>query len=308
MAAAARAAHLIVDRPPVIFADTLAYALLGEHADELVDYHRLHGAHLVLSGVRAAAVTRARYTEDRLADAARQGAGQYVILGAGLDSYAYRAGRDGGLRVFEVDHPATQEWKRQALARAGVAVPDTVTFVPVDFESENPAAAATGTGDLVPGRAEGTTGEDRARPLPDDTARGLLGHLVRAGFDPARPAFVSWLGVTMYLTRPAVAQTLAVVGGFAPGSRIVVDHMLPAELRDEAGQAYVAAVMPVAAEGGEPWLSVFGPGDMAALLGEHGLAVVEHAGQRDSVDPSLWDRADTLRPSALSMLTLAEVP
>ncbi len=272
MAAAARAAHLIVDDSPPIFADTLAYALLGDRAEELVNYHRAHGTHPVLSGARAAAVVRSRYTEDRLAAAARRGIGQYVILGAGLDSYAYRPGRAPQVRVFEVDHPDTQKWKRQVLGEEGLAIPDTVTFVPFDFEAGSP-----------------------------------LDRLVHHGFDPARPAFVSWLGVTMYLSREAIGHTLAVIGGLAPGTELVADSMLPEELRDEAGQVYVQAVMPVSAEGGEPWLTFLGPEDMSSLLAEHGLEVVEHARQREAVDAPLWTRTDALRPSALSLLTHARV-
>ncbi|MEV7964872.1 SAM-dependent methyltransferase [Sphaerisporangium sp. NPDC088356] len=270
MAAAARAAHLIVDDEPKIFADTLAYELLGDRAEELVGYHRAHGTHLVLSGARAAAVTRSRYTEDRLAEAIRGGIDQYVILGAGLDSYAYRAEPAGQVRVFEVDHPATQRWKRRKLEDAGIAAPGAVTFVPLDFETES-----------------------------------LLDHLVHHGFDPSRPAFVSWLGVTMYLTREAIGQTLAVIGGLAPGTEVVADSMLPEDLRDEAGQAYVEAVMPVSAGGGEPWLTFLGPDGMASLLKEHGFDVMGHARQRDAVDAALWNRSDTLRPQDLSLLTHA---
>ncbi|WP_424528191.1 class I SAM-dependent methyltransferase [Sphaerisporangium viridialbum] len=284
MAAAARAAHLIVDDEPRIFADTLAYELLGDRADELVGYHRAHGTHVILAGARAAAVTRSRYTEDRLAEAVGGGIRQYVILGAGLDSYAYRAAGgsyvdhpepDGRVRVqvFEVDHPATQRWKIRLLEDAGVAVPGTVTFVPLDFETES-----------------------------------LLDRLVGHEFDPSRPAFVSWLGVTMYLTREAIGQTLTVIGGFAPGTEVVADSMLPEDLRDEAGQAYVEAVMPVSAGGGEPWLTFLGPEGMASLLKAHGFDVVEHARQRDAVDASLWDRSDALRPYDLSLLTHARVP
>lgn len=265
-AAAARAAHLIVDAEPLIFRDTLAFALLGERAEELVAYHRLHGTHPVLAGARTAVVTRSRFTEDRLAAG---GLTQYVILGAGLDSYAHRS-PSPHIRVFEVDHPATQEWKKARLAEAGVPHPPTLSYVPVDLEAESFA--------------------DR---------------LVAQGFDPAVPAFVSWLGVTMYLTREAIGQTLKAVSGFAAGSEIVVDHMLPAELRDAAGQAYVDAVMPTAAEQGEPWLSFLAPPDMAALLREHGLEVVEHVRQRETVDAALWNRADPLRPSDLSILTRA---
>ena len=99
-AAAARAAHLIVDSPPPIFADTLAATILGDRADEFIDYHRNHGDHPVLAGARAQVVCRSRFTEDVLARRAGQGVDQYVILGAGLDSYAYRA--NSAVRVFEV--------------------------------------------------------------------------------------------------------------------------------------------------------------------------------------------------------------
>jgi methyltransferase (TIGR00027 family) len=117
-AAAARAAHLVVDGSPKIFTDSLAAALLLDRADELLAYHRTHGGHPVLSGARTQVVTRSRYTEDRLAESVQRGAGQYVILGAGLDSFAYRSALAARVRVFEVDHPATQAWKRWAVSRA----------------------------------------------------------------------------------------------------------------------------------------------------------------------------------------------
>ncbi|GAA0361278.1 class I SAM-dependent methyltransferase [Actinoallomurus spadix] len=271
-AAAARAAHLIVDDEPRIFADTLAYTLLGDEAENLVRYHRLHGDHPILAGARAAATVRSRYTEDRLAEAVARGVTQYVILGAGLDSFAYRAGPASGTRVFEVDHPGTQEWKRDRLKKAGVALPGTVTFVPVDFE-----------------------------------AAVLSEALTEAGFDPSRPAFVSWLGVTMYLTREAIAGTLTEIGRCAPGTEIVIESMLPPELQDAAGRAYAEGVSSVAAEHGEPWLSHFGPEDLSALLERHGFGLIRHARTSDAVDPGLWERTDAVRPVGLSLLTHATV-
>jgi methyltransferase (TIGR00027 family) len=267
LAAAARAAHLIVDAEPYIFADTLAATLLDDRADEFIDYHRNHGRHVVLAGARAQVICRSRYAEGRVS-ASR--ADQYVILGAGLDSFAYRS--TSPMRVFEVDHPATQALKRDNLARAGIAVPDTARFVPVDFETDD-----------------------------------LVRQLVAAGFDRYRPAVVAWLGVTMYLTRAAISQTLAVIGNFTPGSELIVDHMLPTELRDEAGQTYVDLVAPGAAERGEPWLSFLAPADMSALLSGSGFTDVRHANQRDAIDAPLWNRTDVLRPAALSMLTRATV-
>jgi len=132
-AAAACAAHLIVDAPPFIFADVVASALLGDRADELIGYHRQHASHPILSAARAQVICRSRYTENHLARAAANGVRQYVILGAGLDSLGYRPGLAGQLRVFEVDHPATQQWKCQALAAARIPVPATVAFVPADL-------------------------------------------------------------------------------------------------------------------------------------------------------------------------------
>ena len=271
-AAAARAAHLIVDDEPRIFSDVLASAMLGDQAEEFLSYHRAHGTHLVLRSARAQATCRSRYAEDRLADRVRGGVTQYVILGAGLDSFAYRSDLAGQVQVFEVDHPATQQWKRRLLSAARIAAPDSVTFVPVDFENDS-----------------------------------LEERLTQGGFDPARPALVSWLGVTMYLTRAAIGQTLAVIGRFAPGTEIITDHMLPAGLRDEDGDSYVEQVAPVAAQRGEPWLTFLSPGDMSGLLAEHGFGSIKHVRQRDTVEPATWNRSDSLRPIDLSYLAHATV-
>jgi len=271
-AAAARAAHLIVDHDPRIFVDVLASAMLGDQAGEFLSYHRAHGTHMVLRSARTQATCRGRFAEDRLADAVRRGVRQYVILGAGLDSFAYRSDRADQVRVFEVDHPATQQWKRRLLSRARIPVPDAVAFVPVDFETDS-----------------------------------LEEHLTRGGFDPSQPALVSWLGVTMYLTRAAISQTLAVVGRFAPGTEVITDHMLPAGLRDEDGDSYVEQVAPVAAQRGEPWLTFLSPGDMSGLLAGHGFVSIRHVRQRDAVDARMWDRTDSLRPIELSYLAHATV-
>ena len=274
-AAAARAAHLIVDGQPIIFADHLAAALLGERAGEFIGYHRAHGTHLVLSCARAQVLCRSRFTEAHLAACVRDGVSQYVILGAGLDSFAYRtdAAHGGPARVFEVDHPGTQQWKRDHLAAAGIPVPDSVSFVAMDFERDS-----------------------------------LAGRLAEARFDPSRPALVSWLGVTMYLTQAAISQTFAEIGGFAPGTQLITDYMLPAGLRDVTGRDYVDLVAPAAADWGEPWLTFFAPGDMTALLEGHGFGAVEHVRQQDSIPAALWDRTDSLRPAALSVLARATVP
>jgi len=279
-AAAARAAHLIVDDEPRIFADTLAEAMLGERAEEFIAYHRAHGTHPVLAGARAQVTCRSRYTEDRLARGIEHGIGQYVLLGAGLDSFAYRSPLAGRVRVFEVDHPATQEWKRRVAAGSVAGAAGSVrgpaagvTYVPVDFTR-------------------------------DSLAEGLS----RAGFDAAQSAFVSWLGVTMYLDARAIEATVSVLGGFAPGTEIVLDYMLPAGLRDAAGQAYADLVGQVAAERGEPWRSVFAPEAVAALLTRHGFGPARDVGQRDMIPAAAWDRSDVLRPAELCRIAHAAIP
>lgn len=269
-AAAARAAHLIVDDEPWIFTDTLAATLLGERADELIDYHRANGDHPVLVGARTQVAVRGRYTEDRVAAAVERGVDQYVILGAGLDSFAYRSALAPRVRVFEVDHPATQLWKQQRLSTAGIAPLGDVAYVPVNFEHDS-----------------------------------LANCLVRVGFDLTRPAVVSWLGVTVYLSRAAISETLGVVGTFAPGSELVVEYIVPDRLRDADGRTYAELVAPFAAERGEPWLTVLTPAEMSALLADHGFGSVEHVRQEDAIDAGLWDRKDALHPADLALFARA---
>lgn len=266
-AAAARAAHLLVDDEPVIFADTLAADLLGDRADELIGYHRLHGSHLVLASARTQVTCRSRYTEQAVADALGRGVAQYVILGAGLDSFAYRSPLAGRLAVFEVDQPATQEWKRQRLADRGLIVPPHARLVPVDFETDS-----------------------------------LWSRLACAGFDATSPALVSWLGVTMYLTRDAIGAVVRELGQSASGTELILDYMLPADLRDDVGNSYVEQVAPAAAERGEPWLSFFSPPQMTALLSGHGFGRASHIAQRDVGTDAMWRRTDALRPADLSNL------
>jgi methyltransferase (TIGR00027 family) len=271
-AAAARAAHLLVDSEPRIFADSLAALLLGDKAETYLRYHREHGDHPLLAGTRAQATCRSRFTENQLALAAARGTAQYVILGAGLDSFACRSELAGRLRVFEVDHPATQQRKRALMAAAGLAEPPTLTWVPVDFETDE-----------------------------------LIAALTAAGLDPAAPAFVSWLGVTMYLTAEAIGATLTSLSRLAPGSELVTDYMLTADLRDADGVAYADLVMPDSERRGEPWLSFFTPEQMTGLLTGHGFTGVRDVRQRDAVSAALWERTDLLRPIELSRLCHATV-
>ena len=294
-AAAARAAHLIVDGEPVIFADTVAEAMLGERAEELIAYHRAYGAHPVLAGARAQVTCRSRYAEDQLARAVRDGIGQYVILGAGLDTFAYRSPLARRVRVFEVDHPATQEWKR----RVGPA--------PEVPGSEVPGSEVPGP--EVPGpEVPGPEFPGLVTFVPADLVSDSLGDgLRRAGFDFATPAFVSWLGVTMYLDQGAIDRTVSVLGGLAPGTELVVDYMLAAGLRDAEGGSYADQVGQAAAERGEPWLSLFVPEAMAALLAGCGFGPARDVSQREMIPAGLWDRSDSLRPAELSHIAHAVI-
>ncbi len=258
LAAAARAAHLIVDSEPYVFADPWAERLLGDRADEFIDYHRRHGDHVVLAGARAQTVIRARVAEDALS---ASGADQYVVLGAGLDSYGCRAAE--GVTVYEVDRPDTQTDKRRRLASLGVS--GDVRFVPVDVERERTVPA-----------------------------------LCAAGLDLTRPVFASWLGVAMYLTGDAIAATVRDLRVLPAGSHIVLDFMLPAEMRDEAGQTYVDLVAPAMAGRAEAWRSFFTPGEMTALLAGFGPATV--IGQHDVLNAP---RTDALRPARLTMIAHA---
>ncbi|MFD0885108.1 class I SAM-dependent methyltransferase [Streptosporangium algeriense] len=273
MAAVARAAHLTVDREPLIFKDTLAHALLGDRAEELVGYHRAYGEHLILSGVRAQVTTRSRYTERRLAELTGGGVRQYVILGAGLDTFAHRSPLADRVTVFEVDHPATQRWKRGLLTAAGVASQDGPVFVETDFETDD-----------------------------------LVERLIAQGFDPAEPALVSWLGVSMYLTAQAIGTTLTAVGRLAPGSELVMEYALSPALCDETATAFGQMAMAAAAERGEPWLSFFAPEELSAMLAEHGLTVIEHVGQREVADPESWRNNEKLLPPENCRLVRSVVP
>jgi len=269
-AAAARAAHLIVDQPPYIFSDTAAAAILGEMAAGLIRYHQENPSHPILATARGQVLCRSRCAEDYLAAAVAAGVRQYVVLGAGLDTFACRSRLAGQLSIWEVDHPATQAWKRGALAAAQIdAGPDT-TFIPAEFGS------------------------------------GSLARALRAGgFDFGQAAVISWLGVTMYLDDHAIRDTLSALAGCAPGTELIVDYMLPAGLRDVAADSYASQVGAAAADRGEPWLTFASPADMTALLAEYGFAIAGHVRQRDAIPAELWDRSDALRPVELSVIARA---
>jgi methyltransferase (TIGR00027 family) len=270
--AAARAAHLVVDREPWIFEDRLAVGLLGDLAHDLLAVHRDIESAEILASMRVAMTTRSRYTEDCLLEAVARGVGQYVLLGAGVDSFAYRSPLARQLRVFEVDHPATQAWKRQRLANGAISVADQVRFVGVDFGRDS-----------------------------------LAERLLETGFDGSRPAFVSWLGVTQYLTADAIDETLEAIGGLCAGTELVMEYLVPVEMRDQAGQALADYFAPRAAAFDEPWLTFLTPADVAGLVVARGMVISDDVGRRDQIDPGLWRRSDALRPHELGRVARAVV-
>lgn len=216
----------------------MARAIVGDDGGSSVGSHHLPVARR--EAMRGFIAGRARFAEDALAEAVRAGLDQVVVLGAGLDTFAYRNPYPG-VRVFEVDHYDTQMWKRERLAQAGIAVPDGAVFVPVDFERDE-----------------------------------LTDELAAAGFDPSRPAFVMWMGVTVYLTRDAITATLRALGGLAAGTELVFDYGVPApEPADERERALRAERARRLAAIGERWISFLTPEEVGRLLGTAGFDVVE---------------------------------
>jgi methyltransferase (TIGR00027 family) len=237
-AAAHRAVHQLLEQGR-IFHDPLAVRILGEDPRAL---EARAVANPAQRGMRLFIAARTRFAETAVAAGVKRGVRQLVVLGAGLDTFAYRNPHTD-LRVFEVDHPATQAWKRQRLAEAGIAAPETLTFAPVDFERV--------------GLAEG---------------------LAAAGFDAARPAIFSWLGVVPYLTEEAVFATLGCVAGLARGSEVVFTYSdPPASMPAGAAAAHGRRAARVAALG-EPWLTFFTPRTLHARLHALGFGEIEDLG------------------------------
>lgn len=192
--------------------------------------------------------------------AAQEGVAQYVILGAGLDSFAYRrADLVGRLNIFEIDRAVAQAWKRRRLAEMGVEIPPSVRYVPIDHET-------------------------------DDLRKGL----VDAGFNPAAPAIVSAIALTQYLALPAIERIHQLVAALAKGSRLVVTYVVPATELDELAAAGLAWTMSQAEERGEPFLSLFRPDEFYRLLLRSGFKHVDQVGPRELVQRYLADRPDAL--------------
>jgi methyltransferase (TIGR00027 family) len=268
-----RAAHQLLDRP-CVFEDPLALRILGpEHASALTANPRLHEDSPVAPYLRAFMAARSRYAEDRLHTAVAEGTSQYVILGAGLDTFAYRNPYPPErLRVFEVDHPATQEWKRRQLAEAQIDIPPDLVFAPVDFESQT-----------------------------------LNDALRQAGHDACRPTFFSWLGVTIYLAPATVMATLRFVAGLATGSEIIFDYGISPELMDVKERRVFDAMAAKVALAGEPWQAFFEPVALERDLRALGFTQAEDVGQEQLNARYFAGRSDGLQVGSLARILRAKV-
>jgi len=202
-----------------------------------------------LKPMRLFIVARSRYSEDALGASVARGVRQVVVLGAGLDTFSLRNPFAGqGVRVFEVDFPATQQWKRERLREAALALPGWLTFAPVDFERQS--------------IAEG---------------------LAQSGFRVDQPAFFQWLGVVPYLTRQAISDTLDFIAGI-PRAEFVFDYAEPFENYPPDRRAHIMGVAETAAARGEPWLSQFDPAELSKLLYDKGFRLVEDLGLAELSD------------------------
>ena len=234
-----RAAHQLYDEP-VVFEDRLALRILSDEAAVQVrGGAKEESQNSWARGMRMFVATRSRFAEEELAKAVALGTRQYVVLGAGLDTFAYRNPHDG-LRVFEVDFPETQAWKRARLAHGGIAIPETVRYAAVDFERHS-----------------------------------LSDGLAEAGFRCEEPAFFSWLGVVPYLTRAAAMATLQFIAAMPEGSGVVFDYAIPRELMGDHERDAFNMLAARVARAGEPFRLFFAPDELAKELQGMGFRTIE---------------------------------
>lgn len=262
----ARAYHQIADKP-TMFKDDLAAPLLGVTAEELNELSTRAGDQVTAvasdRGRRLFFATRARVAEDAVAAAVARGTRQVVILGAGLDTFAYR-NRNADLRVFEIDHPATQAWKRDRLAAAGIDIPEALTLVPVDFETQD-----------------------------------LATELESAAFSRTEPAIFVWMGVVFYLTPNAARATLEYIAGQAQPAEVIFDYLQPAGTEEDLAHLQARAERLAAA--GEPFFTYFTPDDIARLLRTLGFATIEDRAAQDVISTYLGEAVNWAQESARAL-------
>jgi methyltransferase (TIGR00027 family) len=263
-----RAMHVQVDPPPHVIDDQVGLRLV---APDDGWRSRPDMDPVFTSGFRGAMVARARFIEDLIAEQADRGVGQYVVLGAGLDSFAQRRPELASrLRIFEVDRPGPQAWKRQRLIELGFGVPEWLRLVPVDFEADS-----------------------------------WWEELATAGFEADEPAVVASAGVSMYLTREANAATLGQIASFVPGSTLAMTFLVPMELLDEEDRPGLQMAMNGARASGTPFVSFFEPPEMLALARDAGFRDAWHVPVSDLAERYFAGRTDGFRPSSGEDLLVA---
>jgi methyltransferase (TIGR00027 family) len=250
-----RAAHQIHDSP-VVFDDPIAVAILGATYAEELKRTPSRSDRPFSIGLRAFLVARSRYAEDNLRRAIESGSNQYVLLGAGLDTFAYR-NPYAQLRVFEVDHPATQQWKRELLQQNRIAIPESITYTPVDFERQS-----------------------------------LSAQLSDAGFNFREPAFFAWLGVVPYLTLEAFRATVSFISARPLGSGLVLDYGQPRSVLPPLERLALDSLASRVEQAGEPFQLFFTPPEIAAELA--GLHSIEDLGSAEINARYFHGRADQL--------------
>jgi methyltransferase (TIGR00027 family) len=264
-----RALHMRIDAGPHVLEDEVGIKLVAPE-DGWRDRPDMHP--LFTRPFRASIVARARFIEDLVVEQAGRGVDQYVLLGAGLDSFAQRRPEIASrLTIFEVDQPGTQGWKRERLTSLGYGVPDRLRLVPVDFE-----------------RGGSWWNEIKA-----------------AGFDTGRPAIVTSTGVSLYLTREANAATLRQVAALAPGSTFAMTFILPVEMAEPDERIGIEAAIKGAKASGTPFVSFFKPDEMLAMAREAGFKDARYVSGADLAQRYFAGRADGLRPGSAEALLVA---
>jgi methyltransferase (TIGR00027 family) len=254
-----RALHILADPPPHVFEDEIGLKLAAPE-DGWRDRPDMSS---FTRPFRASILARARFVEDLVAEQAERGIAQYVILGAGLDTFVQRRPELASrMVVFEIDQPGPQEWKRRRLVELGFGIPSYLRLVPVDFEA----------------------GDD------------WWERLAASGFDATRPAIVASTGVSMYLTRDAITVTLRQVATLAPGSTLAMTFMLPIEMLDPEIRPAVERAAAGARASGTPFLSFFTPAEMLELARDAGFRDVRHVSAAMLSERHFGGRSDGLRP------------
>lgn len=255
-----RALHSRIDPPPHVLEDQIGLRLVApddtwrSRPDMDPDFTR---------PFRASIVARARFVEDLVFEQVRHGVGQYVILGAGLDTFAQRRPEIGTrLTIFEIDRSGPQAWKRRRLIELGFGVPDWLRFIPIDFEA----------------------------------GQSWWNRLTSEGFDPDKPAIVASTGVSPYLSKDANASMLRQLGGLAPGSTVAMTFMLPAELADPEVRPGIERAVQGARASGTPFISFFTPAEILELARAAGFREVQHVSAAVLTERYFAGRTDGLRP------------